>query len=96
MTENDHESDDYYQEIASTFEEAKTKQIELIKQLRTGGPDDQRRAEAMAICKKNYRCNMVECPVCERRKLVARNSVPSSIVKSLGLLNPVMRRKKGT
>jgi hypothetical protein len=67
-----------------SFEQAKKEQADLISELREGDSADQRVADLMSKCRKRSRCNLVQCPVCERRKLIAKNGVPAFVVKSLG------------
>jgi hypothetical protein len=86
----DSEADEFILPVTTTFEEAKKRRTELINELRTENADD-RLAYLMAKCHKGRRCNLDNCPVCERRKLIAKN-VPASIVKMLGSLDhPMMQ-----
>src|SRR6202034_389682 len=59
-------------------------------ELREGDSGKQRLAELLSKCRKGSRCNLVECPVCERRRLIAKNGVPASVVKTLGSHIPMV------
>jgi protein tyrosine phosphatase (PTP) superfamily phosphohydrolase (DUF442 family) len=71
-----------------TFAEAKQSQKDDIAQLKKGGKRDRRLASLLARCRKGNRCNLVKCPVCERRKeragtQIGRASATKSVIGSL-------------
>ena len=89
------EDDDVLWGPIPTFEEAIAQRKELIAQLKEGDRGERRLAAILARCRKGSRCNLVRCPVCERRKLVAVNAVPASVVKAVGSLDGIVHIKVG-
>ena len=91
------DEDDYLFGPFPTFEAAKEQRAEKIKELleKVGGRAERRLAALLSNCRKGSRCRLLECAVCERRKLIAYRGVPASVVKSLGSLlqasSPSMR-----
>ena len=81
----DEDDDDLFGPIP-TFEVAKEQRAERIKELETGSSADRRLAALLSSCCKGSRCNLLECAVCARRKLIAYRGVPASVVKSIGSL----------
>jgi hypothetical protein len=72
-----------------SFDEAKQQRSELIAELRHGSAGEQRLADLLAQCRRGSRCNLRECPVCQRRKQLPKYGIPASIIKSwLGTLAP--------
>jgi hypothetical protein len=81
--------DDDFDSKIPTFEVAKQRRTELIAELREGGPGEQRLAELLTRCWKGNRCNLDECPVCQRRKQLPKWRIPASVSKSfIGTLAP--------
>ena len=66
-----------------SFDEAKQERSELIAELRQGSAGEQRLADLLAKCRKNNRCNLDECPVCDRRKRLPKWEAPASVVKTI-------------
>ena len=66
-----------------SFDEAKQERSELIAELRHGSAGEQRLADLLAQCFKGNRCNLDQCPVCERRKRLPKWEVPASVVKTI-------------
>jgi ParB family chromosome partitioning protein len=76
--ESDHEPDP----DLPTFAAAKQERKEKIAQLQEGDAGERRVAKALTQCRKGNRCNLTQCPICERRKLLPRWGVPAALVKS--------------
>jgi ParB/RepB/Spo0J family partition protein len=70
----------------STLEAAQEQLARRIEELKDGSKADRRVATLLSKCHKGKRCNLPECAVCERRKLIAYRVVPNSIVTSVGSL----------
>ena len=66
-----------------SFDEAKQERSKLIAELRQGSAREQRLADLLAKCRKNNRCNLDECPVCDRRKRLPKWEAPASVVKTI-------------
>jgi hypothetical protein len=66
-----------------SFDEAKQERSELIAELRQGSAGEQRLADLLAQCRKNNRCNLDQCPVCDRRRHLPKWEVPASVVKTI-------------
>lgn len=73
-----------------SFKSAVESRKEQISELRQGDQGERRLADVLAKCRKGQRCQLIECPVCERRKLIARRGIPATIIKSLGLVDPML------
>ena len=78
-----------------TAADAERQWKEHIAWLREGDKSDRRLADVLATCRKGARCNLQECPKCERRKEIARQKVPASVVKTIGSLHPLMNIRVG-
>ena len=88
ITQNQDDDDEFDPKIP-TFEVAKQQRSDLIAELRQGEAGEQRLADLLAKCHKGNRCNLRECPVCQRRKLLPKYRIPASISKSfLGTMAP--------
>lgn len=66
-----------------TFPVAKGQLEKRIVQLRKGDKSERRVAEQLARCRAGNRCNLLECPVCERRKQLPKWQAPANLVKSV-------------
>ncbi len=66
-----------------TFAVANGQRKALIAKLRDGDKAEQRLADHLAKCRKHNSCNMLECPTCQRRKMLPKWRVPASLVKSM-------------
>jgi ParB-like chromosome segregation protein Spo0J len=77
------QNDDEPDSDLPTFAAAKQEQKALIAQLREGDAGDRRVAKALTQCREGNRCNLIACPVCERRKALPRWGVPAALVKSI-------------
>ena len=88
--ESDDEDDNYDLGPIPDFKVAVEQRKERIAELEQGDAGDRRLAALLAKCRKNRRCDLVECAVCERRKLVARRGIPASVIKLIGWLNPML------
>src|SRR4051794_20446834 len=62
-----------------TFHEAKKERKEDINQLRKGDQQDRCLADLLARCRKDNRCNLTECAVCEFRKTRALRRVSRAV-----------------
>ena len=88
ITRNQDDDDESDPKIP-TFEIAKQQGTELIAELRRGEAGEQRLADLLEKCHKGDRCNLRECPVCQRRKQNPKYRIPAAINKSwLGTLTP--------
>jgi ParB family chromosome partitioning protein len=68
----------YDQEVPS-LADAKKERVDLIAKLRQEGK--RRRADRLAQCRKGSRCNLEECPVCERLHQRARNRIEEKMIR---------------
>jgi hypothetical protein len=75
--------DDFDEDEVPAFSAVKQQRKELIARLREGAKGDRRLASLMAQCRKRNRCNLLACPVCDRRKLLPKWRVPAPALKSL-------------
>jgi hypothetical protein len=66
-----------------SVEEAKQRWKKRIAKLRNGNKADRRLADSLARCRDGYRCDLIECPKCERRKRKAQEQIPASVAKNL-------------
>jgi hypothetical protein len=66
-----------------SVEEAKQRWKKRIADLRKGDKADRRLADSLAQCRDGYRCDLIECPKCERRKRKAQEQIPASVAKNL-------------
>jgi ParB-like chromosome segregation protein Spo0J len=82
ITKNQDDDDGEFDPNIPTFEMAKQQRSELIAELRQGEAGEQRLADLLAQCHKGSRCNLHECPVCQRRKELPKYRIPASISKS--------------
>lgn len=67
-----------------TFEFVIEERNKRLKELRKGNKGQRRLAAALKGCRKGKRCTLLQCPVCERLKLIDRKGIPASIIKSVG------------
>ena len=88
--ESDDEDDNYDLGPIPDLKVAVEQRKERIAELEQGDAGDRRLAALLAKCRKYRRCDLVECAVCERRKLVARRGIPASVIKLIGWLNPML------
>jgi ParB family transcriptional regulator, chromosome partitioning protein len=73
-----------------TAADAKRQWKERIAELREGDKGERRLADLLAECRTGKRCNLLECPKCERRREIAWRKVPADAVKTIGsLLHPI-------
>jgi len=72
-----------------TAADAKREWEEHIAWLRKGDKGQRRLADLLAQCRKGKRCNLVECPKCERRKEIARMKIPAEAFKTIGSFRPL-------
>jgi ParB family chromosome partitioning protein len=70
------------QEIPSRAEAIQERK-ECIAELREGNKRERRQASLLAQCRRGHRCNLDECPVCERRVKLAASRIPTTVVKSI-------------
>jgi len=84
--QNDDADDDGDFGPLPTFEEVREQRVQRIKELKDGSKAERRLAALLLKCHKGNHCNLLECAVCERRKLLAYRGVPASIVTSVGAL----------
>jgi hypothetical protein len=72
------EYEGYDQEVPS-LADAKKERVDLIAKLRQDGK--RRRADRLAQCRKGSRCNLEECPVCERLHQRTRNRIEEKMIR---------------
>ena len=82
------DDDDRYADIP-TFEKVLEQRKSHIAWLKEGDAGQQRVADLLSKCRKNARCYLLQCPVCERRKLMAQR-IPADADKGfLGTSYPI-------
>jgi uncharacterized ParB-like nuclease family protein len=74
--------DDFDETNIPSFSAVKEEWKEKIARLREGTTGERRLADLLARCRKRSRCNLFECPICERRKLLPKWYVPAALMKS--------------
>jgi ParB family transcriptional regulator, chromosome partitioning protein len=90
-TESEPDDDDDLFGPIPSFEEAVEKRKKRISELLESEDKAQRRlADRLKECRRGNRCNLDECPVCERRKLVAQAGVPAELIERIGSLDPAI------
>jgi ParB-like chromosome segregation protein Spo0J len=72
-----------------TAADAKREWTEHIAWLRAGDKGQRRLADLLAQCRKGKRCNLLECPKCERRRKIARMKIPAETFKTIGSFRPL-------
>jgi hypothetical protein len=72
-----------------TAADAKREWTEHIARLREGDKGERRLADLLAQCRRGKRCNLMECPKCERRKEIARMKIPAEAFKTIGSFHPL-------
>jgi len=93
VTNTESEPDDDYDLFGPipSFEEAVEERKKRISELLDSDDKAQRRlADRLKECRKGHRCNLVECPVCERRKLIAKKGVPARLIECIGSPDPAI------
>jgi ParB-like nuclease domain len=85
----DQPDDDESDSDVPTAADAKREWQKHIARLRDGDKGQRRLADLLAQCRNGKRCNLQECPKCERRKEIARVRVPASVVKTIGSQHPI-------
>jgi ParB family transcriptional regulator, chromosome partitioning protein len=66
-----------------TRKEAKSQQKQLIARYRAGNKKQRLRAELMADCGPRHRCNVRDCPVCDRRLKREMRQIPKGCVEKI-------------